>query len=76
VRFVFARRSVHRIPLPTLVTTAKRPSGGAGWPDTITFFRKTEVKFSGYPDRRRDRLELFHEIKFFVQANSELPKLH
>jgi hypothetical protein len=41
-----ARRYVHRIPPPTFVTIAKRPSGSErdAW-ETITYFRKTEVEY-------------------------------
>ena len=30
-RFVYPRLRVHRLPCPTSVTIAKRPSGGTGW---------------------------------------------
>src|SRR5262249_43020683 len=61
-----ARRHVHRIPLPTFVTIAKRPSwSGTGRAETIIFFRKTEDKYfcggglTRLPIKRTERRGLF-----------------
>jgi hypothetical protein len=35
MRVVCAQRRVHRIPRPTFVTIAKRPSSGRGWREVI-----------------------------------------
>jgi hypothetical protein len=43
---VSRRRRVHRIPGPTFVTIAKRPSCGPGWRRDGMVFRKTEENFS------------------------------
>jgi hypothetical protein len=62
-------RCVHRIPRPTLVTIAKRPSGGTGCAKTITHFGKTEVKFWPQAGERSQVPELSAGIGFCAHAD-------
>jgi hypothetical protein len=66
---VSQRHRVHRIPPPTFVTFAKRPSQGGGTRGLCISFGKneTEIFSLGYLDNP-NRLELAREIRFFAQA--------
>ena len=61
---------VHRIPRPTLVTIAKRPSCGRGTARDKHDFPKNRREIFAGQTLESERLEYAREIRFFVKGVS------
>src|ERR1700726_4513976 len=71
---VSRHRCVHRIPLPTSVTIAIRPScgGGTAGREHNFCFPEREIKYLCTDNCNPDQLESARKIRFYLTSNSEL----